>query len=320
MACPDYTCEEGSSADEKLSLSSLPLQSSSKSASSASCLSAGSWVSGRARNPYSFLLPDHHHHTMPPPPPPPPPPICFPFTSNKNKPRRRLSWSSSERSAPHGQQMHRPQDAHRGERTRSPSFDSYAGGGAAESITFHSDSEKYDDLPELYVAPEKTKPKLGRGNSLSLGGLTRGNTITGTKKSTASGKWGGWGRNRGGQDVPRQANIEEHEEPAPLPIYKGPIRQNSRSTQASRSTQRTQDSERTMTSALTGRESRRSNSSRSTAPRPRPPLMAQDSTSTLVGSAFERKVNDRGSIREKPDTTERVEELRRLMEKDNLDY
>jgi Xaa-Pro aminopeptidase len=211
---------------------------------------------------------------------------------------------------------------------RSPSFDSYngnGGGGAAESVTFPSDSEKYDEVPEMFSAPpkDKGKVKLGRGNSLSLGGLsrantglTRGNTITGTKKSTASSKWGPWGKNKGAQE---DTDREQEEQP-PLAIYKGPVRRDSRSTQASRSTQRSQDSEKTVTSMQTGRETRRSNSSRSIAPKPRPPLMPQDSTSTLVGSAFERKVNDKGSIREKPDTTERVDELRKLMAKDNLDY
>ena len=67
-------------------------------------------------------------------------------------------------------------------------------------------------------------------------------------------------------------------------------------------------------------------SSRSSAPRPRPPLInghalyPQDSTDTLLGSSFERRVNELDSSRVKPDTTERLEDLRRLMIKDKLDY
>ncbi|KJA18357.1 hypothetical protein HYPSUDRAFT_145160 [Hypholoma sublateritium FD-334 SS-4] len=49
-------------------------------------------------------------------------------------------------------------------------------------------------------------------------------------------------------------------------------------------------------------------------------LYPQDSTATLVGSAFERKINDNESIRIKPDTTDRLDEMRRLMGKDNLDF
>jgi Xaa-Pro aminopeptidase len=70
----------------------------------------------------------------------------------------------------------------------------------------------------------------------------------------------------------------------------------------------------------------RSNSSRSTAPKPRPPLIngyvlyPHDSTDALVGSAFERKVNEQDSIRIKPDTTERLQDMRRLMIRDKLDY
>ncbi|KAF8907938.1 peptidase M24, structural domain-containing protein [Gymnopilus junonius] len=127
-----------------------------------------------------------------------------------------------------------------------------------------------------------------------------------------------------------------------LPLYQPVVRRDSRSTQASRSTQRTQDTQRThdthrtqdtqrtktsqnsKTSRQT-QETYRSNGSRSTAPKPRPPLLGsdlnpQDSTSTLVGSAFERKINDVEPIRVKPDTTDRLEEMRRYMAKDNLDY
>ena len=52
----------------------------------------------------------------------------------------------------------------------------------------------------------------------------------------------------------------------------------------------------------------------------RPGLHASDSTSTLVGSALERKINDGDSYKERPDTAERLNALRELMKKDNLDY
>ncbi|KAF9557488.1 Creatinase/aminopeptidase [Agrocybe pediades] len=124
-----------------------------------------------------------------------------------------------------------------------------------------------------------------------------------------------------------------------LPLYEpGVSRHNSRSTQASRSTQRTQETYRSQDTHRTqetyrthasqqSKETYRSNGSRSTAPKPRPPLIGgssqlfrHDSTSTLVGSAYDRKINDTESIREKPDTTARLDDMRRLMAKDNLDY
>lgn len=113
-----------------------------------------------------------------------------------------------------------------------------------------------------------------------------------------------------------------------LPLYQPPVRRDSKSTQASRRTQdthRTQASQRTKASldtkvSLESRLSHRSNSSRSTAPKPRPPLLPQDSNSTLVGSAYERKINDVDSVKEKVDTSDRLEQMRTYMLKDNLDF
>jgi Xaa-Pro aminopeptidase len=187
-----------------------------------------------------------------------------------------------------------------------------------DEVLFPSDSEKYDAIPKNDFLP----------NSYKEVKLARGNTMTGTKKSLLGG-WGKKNKQKEQVQVPLNQYPEEHydeDEPiAPLPSGSrgvggaaaagggGPSRSNTRSSQASRSTQRTMDSQRTVTS-------HRSNSSRSMVPKPRPPLMPQESTSTLVGSAYERKINDTETIREKPDTTDRLHELRRLMEKDNLDY
>ncbi|KAH6906528.1 aminopeptidase-P [Coprinopsis sp. MPI-PUGE-AT-0042] len=253
-------------------------------------------------------------------PPPPPPPICFPFTNKKPKQpkvRRRLSWSTGSDISRAMPQQHPDDKQHHSRRHEDYADD--------EEVMFPSDSEKYDAIPKDDFLP----------NSYKEVKLARGNTMTGTKKSMAS--WAGWGKknkqNKEQVQVPLGQYPEEHydeDEPiAPLPSGSrgvagggaaggghgggGPSRSNTRSSQASRSTQRTMDSQRTMTS-------HRSHSSRSTVPKPRPPLMPQESTSTLVGSAFERKINDTETIREKPDTTDRLHELRRLMEKDNLDY
>jgi len=52
----------------------------------------------------------------------------------------------------------------------------------------------------------------------------------------------------------------------------------------------------------------------------RPSLNDSDSSSTLVGSALERKEGYQDSIKEEADMAERLGELRKLMAKDNLDY
>ncbi|KAH9484818.1 putative Xaa-Pro aminopeptidase P [Psilocybe cubensis] len=253
--------------------------------------------------------------------PPPPPPLCFPF-SNK-KPKRRLSWSSSD-----SRQPLPPPPAKDQKVVRHPSFSptsTYTT--QADSLTFHSDSEKYDELPS--ELPVLHKDEKGRSR------LNRSNTMTGTKKSTTSSKWGyGWGVGKKDKEKEREREDSMNEKSSSqvdLPLYQPVVRRDSRSTQASRSTQKTQETHRTYASQNSkasgqSQETYRSGGSKSTAPKPRPPLVSghtlnpQDSTSTLVGSAFERKINDVESIRMKPDTTDRLDEMRRLMAKDNLDY
>lgn len=53
---------------------------------------------------------------------------------------------------------------------------------------------------------------------------------------------------------------------------------------------------------------------------PRPTLFPSDSSSTLVGSALDRKMNDLDSYKGPPDTTERLNAIRELMQKNELDY
>ena len=273
--------------------------------------------------------------TMPPPPPapppPPPPPICFPFTSKK--PRRRTSFSSVD--SPHSPLPHPYAEQ---KIVRHPSYSQTSSfTSQAESLTFHSDSEIYDEVREL--VPTSSKNEKGRYK------LARSNTMTGTKKSTASSKWGyGWGAGKRDKAMDGDSDDDVQEKSASqvdLALYQPVVRRDSRSTQSSRRTQdtartqdttRTRDTQRTHTShqskgSAQSKETVRSGGSggsRSTAPKPRPPILGNlnhhDSSSTLVGSAFERKINDQDSIHSRADTTERLDEMRRLIAKDNLDY
>ncbi|EJF65620.1 Creatinase/aminopeptidase [Dichomitus squalens] len=52
----------------------------------------------------------------------------------------------------------------------------------------------------------------------------------------------------------------------------------------------------------------------------RPALYPSESSSTLVGSAFERKVRDEDPISDRPDTSSRLDSLRDLMRSHDLDY
>jgi Xaa-Pro aminopeptidase len=104
-----------------------------------------------------------------------------------------------------------------------------------------------------------------------------------SKKST---KWGyGWGlgkaKEREREMLERSPSLDS-ERP---PLYKSPTRTSSRSSGSKR-----------------------------------PPFYSNDSASTLVGSAYERKINDVESIKEKVDTTDRLDEIRKLMAKEKLDY
>lgn len=70
-------------------------------------------------------------------------------------------------------------------------------------------------------------------------------------------------------------------------------------------------------SSISRQSSSRSNGSRSTT---RPGIHGNDSSSTLVGSALERKINDVESVKEKPDTGPRLTDLRSQMKKVNIHY
>ncbi|KAG5640801.1 hypothetical protein DXG03_006965 [Asterophora parasitica] len=266
----------------------------------------------------------------------PPPPMCLPFAGG-SKPKRRLSWSSTgSRTSPQDQMIRHPSYSPTSTLTD-----------AAESLTFHSDSEIYDEIPKSL--PEVRKDTKGRPS------VKRSNTMTGTKKSTTSSKWGyGWGV--GKKQKEKEAETEASgsmSSQTNLPVYQPPTspptRSNTKTSQASRSTQRSHESHRSQESYHTVRPTdsprpqdslRRNDSQRSHAshasrstqrsdqrpmtpgtPLPRRPLIyANDSSSTLVGSALERKMAEVDSIRGDGDTTERLEDLRRNMATHNLDY
>ncbi|KAJ8463214.1 hypothetical protein ONZ45_g17659 [Pleurotus djamor] len=271
------------------------------------------------------------------PPPPPPPPICFPFIGSK--PKRRISWTNTDHSV---ETVPRDQIIRQGSFSGTSTLTS-----APADLAFASDSEKYDEVPTtMPVVP------AGPSDDVKKGKLTRSNTMTGTKKSTASSKWGyGWGIGKRGagadvkekevvQDLDRsldrqmsqkskktilsRASEESHEsKESQAPLYvriQPPTRSNTKSTQISKASKSSQGTQSTQRSKSTQRSDGTFHSSRSGPSGSRPHLNSNDSSSTLVGSAFERKINDVDSFQGKVDTTERLDELRKLMQKDNLDY
>ncbi|KAG6902507.1 hypothetical protein C0995_015699 [Termitomyces sp. Mi166 len=310
----------------------------------------------------------------------PPPPICLPFGIGGSKTRRRLSWSSAGTA----------QDNNIRHPSYSPTSTMNDG---AESITFHSDSERYDEiptsLPEFHGTDSKGRPKLRRGN-----------TMTGTKKAAASTKFGyGWGI--GKKNKMKEAEAEEEggfsgESQTNLPVYEPPTspptRSNTKTSHASKTSQQTHDSyqshrsvrmqdspkaqdslnlrrgdsqrsqdtyrshhsvgirdtpkaqdslnlrrgdsqrsqathasQATHVSQAThsshaSRSSHRSAAQPGSGPGTPKSRSADDSSSTLVGSALERKMNETDSIRYSGDTTERLGDLRRHMATHQLEY
>ena len=198
------------------------------------------------------------------------------------------------------------------------------------NLTFKSDSEKYTEVPNILSVVDRDR----EGKRV---GLVRGNTMTGTKKSTTaplknggggSGRWGmGYGWGLGKRKEVQAVDIDEKRgvpvvgssvaDPVPQYVSSPPTRSNTRSTQ------RTADSRRTTTAPAPAfaKETRLSPFDRRPSQRSQGTTLSRnDSTSTLVGSALDRKINDTDTIPPKADTTERLEELRRLMMKDTLDY
>jgi len=271
----------------------------------------------------------------------PPPPICMPFNLGRSKGGRRLSWSSSGTRNPH-------------EMIRQPSHSPTATlKDDTDGLTFHTDTEQYDDIPDTLFVKNATgdNPKA-----------TRSNAMTGTKKSLMSTKWGyGWGGGRKQKEV--EAELEE-EPPSmtPLPTYRPPTspptRSNTMSSQGSKATYKSQDTHRSqdtqksqdtykslgsqktnLSHQLQGSQAtkdlKRNNSQQSYASAstqktaasgssPKPPRPqhrhSNESTSTLIGSALERKINEVDSIKDEGDTHEKLSDLRRNMVSQTLNY
>ena len=267
-------------------------------------------------------------------PPPPPPPLCFPGFSKKKEPKRLaaadLSRSNTEKSQASARPSTRPSTtrsrsapggspkAVRLERNMSDSTvntmrtkssararDALDEEDEDEKLAFDSDSEAYDDVP---MVPNASKARLVRGDTgrskATATTMSRQNSgdSAGTRggASPASAKWGyGWGVGKP-KDSQREKDAvlavgrKDSMDPLPRP----PLLHHSDS----------KSSKRSGATAVSKRSASRPN------------LWASDSQSTLVGSAFERKINDIEVPKEKVDTSERLNELRRLMAKDTLDY
>ena len=222
-------------------------------------------------------------------PAPPPPPLCLPFRSKK--PKRVTTLAHSEKgSYGHHSYGSFPDSQHgsnydlRRQDSFSPSPTSTVNTKTsfAKSGLITEDSESYD-VPLPVKEPSPGKPK--RGDSK---------------------KWGyGWG-------VGKEKDLDKYSASSMVRRDSG----------GSTSSGETLSAKPPSPGSPDRPNVSRQSSSRSNATKysPRPGIHGNDSSSTLVGSALERKINDVESVREKVDTGPRLEDLRKQMAKDNLDY
>jgi len=226
----------------------------------------------------------------PPPPPPPPPPLCLPFRSKK--PKRVTTLAQSEKGSYTYHSYTSSPDSRNDSNYDLRRQDSYSPTATLNSKTslarsgpITEDSESYDiPLPVKEPSPVKSKRSDSKKWGYGWG--------AGKEKEREAEKYSAANmvrKDSGGSTS--SSSIESPGGKTPPPGY--PDRPN------------------------VSRQSSRSNGSRSTT---RPGIHGNDSSSTLVGSAFERKVNDVESVREKIDTGPRLEDLRNQMVKDNIDY
>lgn len=288
----------------------------------------------------------------PPPPPPPPPPFCLPF-GKKSRPLS-PSRTFSEKGSYYTRESYPSKESGRSgslRRSRSTSSfeltrdDSYSPTATVtskgENLTFKTDSESYKNLPSARTSsPPPPQPrKLGWGFGWGLG--KQREKELGAKKGLLTRK----NSLPVGAEAPyanRSANTSELSLVSPSggrPIRPplSPIMDESpRTSSSSRTppslppkrsnTQRSNSTQKSGASGASGATGRSGQSGQSGAsggsrflPR-RPTMSPADSQSTLVGSALERKINDVDEPKSRVDTTERLQELRALMTKENLDY
>ncbi|GAW05634.1 Creatinase aminopeptidase [Lentinula edodes] len=224
-----------------------------------------------------------------------------------------------------------------------------------DALTFYSDSEKYDDIPTdtLPTLPsgkgKKDKPKLVRSNTMTgskkskwgygwgIGKKNKEKEAEAEREMAEKSPSILSGTNLPMYESPRIAPVRSNTKTTQFSKMTGMTgttahtahpaqtlaRSNTRDTQNtmqshssknSRSTQNTQD---TQNSRRPSQRSHHSSRSNGTIKPMRPRLDGPtDSSSTLVGSAMERKLHPEESITERIDTSDRLNELRNLMEKE----
>lgn len=157
----------------------------------------------------------------------------------------------------------------------------------AVSLIFESDSEDYDETESDNVTSKARAVKLSPSRTLGHG----------------------WGLRKKRQEVDAEFNLQRSMPSSQTPLHQSSLgRPDSRTSEHSKPPGKTRDLQRTT-------YSQRAYASRSAVP-----ISTANSTSTVVGPASELEMFPHMDPVEEVDTFEKLEDLRRLMEKHDLDF
>lgn len=291
----------------------------------------------------------------PPPPPPPPPPLCLPFT--KKKPRR-LTYPERDGTESFNSQRSsierlRRADSYSPTATLTSHAEKLTFSSDSEAYSavpsFHNEAREVK--PGLKRSNTIANPKSTKSKELSNAG-------GGSRKWGYGYGWGIGKKDKEKErerelEQQRERELGTSSQNSRPPMYQSPRPSQSSAASPYRDYDpQMQQPTRDLVSLTSGGHSAqpsRSNTYRSTNTQSssqskqskasgsgtrfvepaqafgsnsltrRPALYPSESSSTLVGSALERKVNDVDTFK-RFDTTERLDSLRELMKKDSLDY
>nr|VWP01223.1 Succinate-semialdehyde dehydrogenase (EC [Ganoderma boninense] len=237
--------------------------------------------------------------------PPPPLPICLPFFGGK-KSRRRLTYS--ERSATEDYSSRRSSIDRLASGSYSPTATLTS---HAEKLTFSSETESFD-----------------RSNTISN---PQGQVLA---RHQEVGLWLGIGKkakNQNQDDVSEKPHVQSPGS-TPPPVYNSPPTETRSLKQTGSKATRplagpaprpptTAPSTSSLLPPTTPNVPLKSTTTKASGRSGgRPTLYPSESSSTLVGSALERKIRDEDPVVDRPDTTSRLDSLRNLMRTHDLDY
>ena len=296
---------------------------------------------------------------MAPPPPPPPPPLCLPFFGG-SKSRRRLTYSERSATEDYSSRRSSIDRLASGSYSPTATLTSHAEKLTFSSETESFDVNAYSDAAREVVLPSahstlKRSNTVSTPKDKSSPGTKKWGYGWGIGKKGAKSQ--NQNQNQNKDDVSEKPHVQSPGS-TPPPIYNSPLSETrshatrSGQSHSSRSYSQTdwEQGGRTPPNGAspngTPRRARsvstdggsiryipppshpkRSDTYKSNTTKAsgrsagsRPALYPSESSSTLVGSALERKIRDEDPIPERPDTTSRLDSLRNHMRVQNLDY